>query len=198
MARRPQFADDGSLDREPHLAAYFGVGLAATPEDLGTQGDPPSHPELLDWLAVELMDHDWSLKHIHRLIVDSATYRQSSDVTPQLLERDPSNRLLARGPRFRVDAEVVRDIALSASGLLNPEGRRAERVSASAGVPLQAAGELRPENLDRRHRARSVSTRHSTRSASDRSRIPRFQISMPRTAKWLVPAARGPIRRCKH
>lgn len=97
---------------------YFGTGLVSTAEDLGTQGEPPSHPELLDWLAVELMDHNWSLKHIHRLIVGSATYQQSSNVTPELVARDPSNRLLARGPRFRVDAEGVRDIALAASGLL--------------------------------------------------------------------------------
>jgi hypothetical protein len=100
--------------------AYFGKGLVATAEDLGTQGDPPSNRELLDWLAVELMDHNWSLKHIHRLIVTSATYQQSSTVTPQLLARDPDNRLLARGPRYRVDAEIVRDVALSASSLLNP------------------------------------------------------------------------------
>jgi hypothetical protein len=73
----------------------------------------------LDWLAVELMDHNWSLKHIHRLIVTSATYQQSSAVTPELLARDPANRLLARGARFRVDAELVRDIALASSGLLN-------------------------------------------------------------------------------
>ncbi len=99
--------------------AYFGTGLVATAEDLGSQGEPASHPELLDWLAVELMDHNWSLKHIQRLIVSSATYRQSSHVTPQLLERDPPNRLLARGPRYRIDAENVRDVALSASGLLN-------------------------------------------------------------------------------
>ncbi len=101
--------------------AYFGAGLVTTSEDLGTQGDPPSHPELLDWLAVELMENNWSLKHIHSLIVNSSTYRQSSAVTPELLARDPANRLLARGPRYRVDAEVVRDIALSASGLLNPK-----------------------------------------------------------------------------
>ncbi|HEX4415595.1 MAG TPA: PSD1 and planctomycete cytochrome C domain-containing protein [Lacipirellulaceae bacterium] len=99
--------------------AYFGKGLVATPEDFGMQGDPPSNRELLDWLAVELMDHNWSLKHIHRLIVTSATYQQSSAVTPQLLEQDPDNRLLARGPRFRVDAEIVRDVALSASSLLD-------------------------------------------------------------------------------
>jgi hypothetical protein len=99
--------------------AYFGIGLVATAEDLGTQGETPSHPELLDWLAVELMDHDWNLRHVHRLIANSATYRQSSAASPKLLARDPENRLLARGPRYRVDAELVRDIALAASGLLN-------------------------------------------------------------------------------
>jgi hypothetical protein len=98
--------------------SYFGFGLVATPEDLGTQGALPTHPELLDWLAVELMDNGWSLKHIHQLIVTSATYQQSAAVTPELLARDPDNQLLARGARFRVDAETVRDIALAVSGLL--------------------------------------------------------------------------------
>src|SRR5207248_2827703 len=88
-------------------------------ENLGTQAGPPSHPELLDWLAVEFMDRGWDIKALQRMIVTSATYRQSSGVTPELLSKDPYNRLLARGPRFRVDAEIVRDIALSASGLLN-------------------------------------------------------------------------------
>jgi hypothetical protein len=101
--------------------AYFGVGLVSTSEDLGKQSEPPSHPELLDWLAVEFMDRGWSLKTLHRLIVTSATYRQSSHVTPELYARDPYNRLLARGPRFRVEAEIVRDISLAASGLLNPK-----------------------------------------------------------------------------
>jgi mono/diheme cytochrome c family protein len=99
---------------------YFGAGLVASSEDLGSQADPPSHPELLDWLAVEFMDAGWSLKHLHRLIVTSATYRQSSKVTPELYERDPQNRLLARAPRLRVEAEIVRDITLAASGLLEP------------------------------------------------------------------------------
>jgi hypothetical protein len=99
--------------------AYFGTGIVATSEDLGTQSEAPSHPELLDWLAVELMDTGWSLKNLHRLIVTSATYRQASRATPELIARDPYNRLLARGGRFRVDAEVVRDIALAASGLLD-------------------------------------------------------------------------------
>jgi mono/diheme cytochrome c family protein len=98
--------------------AYFGTGLVATAEDLGTQGDLPTHPELLDWLSVELMENNWSLKHVHRLIVSSATYQQAAVATPEFLERDPSNQLLARGPRYRVDAETVRDISLAASGLL--------------------------------------------------------------------------------
>ena len=98
---------------------YFGAGLVATPEDFGTRSDRPSHPELLDWLALEFRDKGWSFKHLHKLIVTSATYRQSSKVTPQSLEADPTNRWLARAPRPRVDAEVIRDIALSASGLLS-------------------------------------------------------------------------------
>ena len=100
---------------------YFGIGIVSTSEDLGTQCDPPSHPALLDWLAVEFMDRGWDMKAMHRLIVTSATYRQSSNVTPELYEKDPYNRLLARGPRIRVDGEIVRDIALEASGLLNPK-----------------------------------------------------------------------------
>lgn len=98
----------------------FGRGLVATPEDFGTQGDPPSHPELLDWLAIELIARKWDIKSLLRTIVTSATYRQSSKVAPALLKRDPYNVLLARGPRFRVEAEAVRDIALTASGRLTP------------------------------------------------------------------------------
>ena len=101
--------------------SYFGIGLVSTSEDLGSQSETPSHPELLDWLSVELMDRGWSLKNLHRLIVNSATYRQSSRVTPEQHARDPYNRLLARGPRLRVEAESVRDIALAASGLLDPK-----------------------------------------------------------------------------
>ena len=98
---------------------YFGRGIVTTPEDLGYQSPAPSHPDLLDWLSVELVDNGWSLKHIHRLIVSSAVYQQSSHVTPALYERDQYNALLARGPRFRVNAESVRDLALFVSGLLD-------------------------------------------------------------------------------
>jgi hypothetical protein len=99
--------------------ALFGRGIVGTAEDFGTQGDPPSNPELLDWLAVQFMRNGWDMKRIQRLIVTSATYRQSSTVTPELLARDPYNLLYARGARFRLDAETVHDTALAVSGLLN-------------------------------------------------------------------------------
>ncbi len=97
----------------------FGHGIVETSEDFGTQGDPPSHPELLDWLATEFMRDQWSMKKMQRLIVTSATYRQDSRATPELLARDPYNKLYARGPRFRVDGETVHDIALAAGGILS-------------------------------------------------------------------------------
>jgi mono/diheme cytochrome c family protein len=98
---------------------YFGKGLVETENDFGTQGSPPSHPELLDWLAVEFMDGGWSLRKVHRLIVTSAVYRQSSKVRPELREIDADNKLLARQTRLRLDAEIVRDNALAVSGLLS-------------------------------------------------------------------------------
>jgi hypothetical protein len=96
----------------------FGAGLVKTVDDFGSQGELPSHPELLDWLAVEFQQNGWNVKAMLKTIVMSATYRQSSKVTPQLLQRDPENRLLARGPRVRLPAEMIRDQALFVSGLL--------------------------------------------------------------------------------
>jgi hypothetical protein len=115
-------------------AAFFGRGIVSTLADFGLQGDYPSHPGLLDWLALELLRGGWSLKHAHRLIVLSATYRQSSQVPPALLARDPDNRLLARGPRVRFEAEVVRDSVLRASGLL------AEHLGGPSVFPPQPPG----------------------------------------------------------
>ena len=100
-------------------AHLFGRGLVETQEDFGSQGQPPTHPDLLDWLATEFRDNGWSTKGILKTIVMSATYRQSAKVAPDLLKRDPANRLLARGPRFRLEAEQIRDQALAASGLLS-------------------------------------------------------------------------------
>ena len=113
---------------------YFGVGLVKTSEDFGSQGEQPTHPKLLDWLAVEFQRSGWDVKHMQRLIVTSATYRQSSKASPEEYAADPENRLLARGPRFRLDAEAVRDNALAVSGLL------AEKVGGPSVKPYQPLG----------------------------------------------------------
>jgi len=97
----------------------FGNGIVKTSGDFGVMGELPSHPELLDWLAIEFRDSGWDVKDLFRLMLTSATYRQSAAATPEKIERDPDNRLLSRGPRFRMDAEMVRDYALAASGLLS-------------------------------------------------------------------------------
>jgi hypothetical protein len=102
-------------------AAFFGRGLVRTAEDFGYQGEPPSHPELLDWLALQLPREGWSMKRLQKLIVMSSTYQQSSRTTPELLTKDPENRLLARGPRVRLEAEVIRDSVLRESGLLSEQ-----------------------------------------------------------------------------
>jgi hypothetical protein len=96
---------------------FFGQGMVKTSEDFGVQGEKPTHPDLLDWMAVEFRDRGWSLKELCRVIVTSATYRQSSRVSPELLERDADNRLYARGARFRLSSWMLRDQALAASGL---------------------------------------------------------------------------------
>jgi hypothetical protein len=114
--------------------SYFGVGIVKTAEDFGSQGEPPSHPELLDWLATEFIGTGWDVKAMQRLIVTSATYRQSSKAAPELIERDPENRLLARGPRFRLPAEEVRDNALAISGLLN------DQIGGPSDYPYQPKG----------------------------------------------------------
>jgi hypothetical protein len=114
--------------------SYFGTGLVKTVEDFGSQGEWPSNPELLDWLATEFIRTGWDVKAMQRLIVTSATYRQSSRVTPETLARDPDNRLLARGPRVRLPAETIRDQALFASGLL------IEHIGGPSVKPYQPAG----------------------------------------------------------
>jgi hypothetical protein len=123
----------GRVTVNRHWAVLFGRGIVPTVGDFGLQGEPPSHPELLDWLALEFVENGWSIKHLHRLIVTSATYRQSSRVGRGLLVRDPHNRLLARGPRTRLEAEQIRDQVLRASRLL------AERQGGPSVFPPQPA-----------------------------------------------------------
>jgi hypothetical protein len=115
-------------------SAFFGRGLVPTVEDFGYQGQSPTHPRLLDWLAVEFMNQGWSLKWLHKQIVMSATYRQCSRVTPELLREDPQNALLARGPRHRLEAELIRDAALRVSGLLS------DRIGGPSVFPPQPPG----------------------------------------------------------
>jgi mono/diheme cytochrome c family protein len=126
--------------------AIFGIGLVESPEDFGTRTRPPIHGDVLDWLAVDFMEEGWSLKHLLRRVISSRTYQQTSRISPELLERDPTNRLLARGPRFRAEAETVRDIALGVSGLLIPE---------FGGPPIVPSEEALPPEEDE-HRRRSL------------------------------------------
>lgn len=112
----------------------FGVGIVKTVDDFGTQGDWPSHPELLDWLAVELVESGWNIQHVLKLIVTSATYRQTSNSASESFANDPENRLLARGPRFRMRAEMLRDNALAISGLL------VEKIGGPSVKPYQPSG----------------------------------------------------------
>ncbi len=113
---------------------FMGTGIVKTASDFGAQGEWPSHPELLDWLAVEFTASHWDVKHLAQLIVTSATYKQSAKVTPEMKERDPYNRLYARGPRFRLSAEEIRDSALAVSGLLDA------RIGGPSGLPYQPEG----------------------------------------------------------
>lgn len=144
-----------------YVQLFFGRGLVGTPDDFGTRGEPPSHPELLDWLAIELRDGGWDMRALVRAIVTSDTYRQSSRIRADLLARDPQNRLFWRGPRGRLDAEVIRDQALFASGLLvesiggpsvrpyHPDGLYEERQD-SFGELVTYRPDRRPEQNHRR------------------------------------------------
>lgn len=113
---------------------HFGIGLVKTPDNLGVQSEPPSHPELLDWLATELIQSGWDIQYIQRLIVTSNTYQQRSEVPAEMYQRDPDNRLLARGPRYRLQSEALRDNALAISGLL------IDKIGGPSVMPYQPAG----------------------------------------------------------
>jgi hypothetical protein len=130
----PENPLSGRVTMNRQWASLFGRGLVRTAEDFGYQGEPPSHPELLDWLALELARQGYSMKRMHKLIVMSATYQQAWRATPALLAKDPENRLLARGPRVRLEAEAIRDAALRSSGLLS------ERIGGPSVFPPQPPG----------------------------------------------------------
>jgi hypothetical protein len=145
---------------------YFGRGLVSTPEDFGTQGAAPSHPELLDWLATQFMHEGWDLRQMHRLIVTSATYRQSSVTNETKRQADPENILLSRGPRFRLPAETIRDLTLAASGLLNPKlGGPSIYAPQPAGALAAAFGKVKWPNATGPDRYRRALYTHRKRGA---------------------------------
>ena len=147
---------------------FFGTGLVKTLDDFGAQGEPPSHPELLDWLAVEFMRSGWDIKGLLRTIVTSATYRQSSRVGREALERDPENRLVSHGPRLRLPAEMIRDQALALSGLL------VERIGGESVKPYQPAGlwnELADADYVQDHGLKPLSSGSLPRSGSERCHL---------------------------
>ena len=176
----------------------FGTGLVRTTGDFGVSGELPSHPELLDWLAVEFRESGWDVKRFFRLLVKSATYRQSAATTPEKLEKDPHNRLLSRGPRFRMDAEMVRDYALACQ---RAAGRQDRRARASSRISPRACG--RPWPCRKQHAL--LPARHGesciaaacTRSGSGAPRRPRWTSSTRPPARSAPCAASGPTRRCR-
>jgi hypothetical protein len=133
---------------------YFGLGLVETENDFGTQGSAPTHPELLDWLASEFIARNWSVKTMHRVIVNSAAYRQASAARPELANADPRNRLLARQNRLRLEAEVVRDVALAASGVLS------RTVGGPSVFPPQPEGVFAFTQVKREWKAEAGPARH--------------------------------------
>jgi len=180
----------------------MGTGIVKTVNDFGSQGEWPKHPELLDWMAREFIDSGWDVKHLVRLIVTSSAYRQSAKVTPELLERDPENRLLARGPRFRLGAEEVRDAALAMSGLLNG------KIGGPSVLPYQPPGLWEELNSrgDSRNWTAQFSSRatgriciggRSIRSGSALRRRRRCRPSTRRIARFARSTANARTRRCR-
>ena len=198
MAGRPPFANDGANDRQSHLAGVFRHWVGRHARRPRHAGVPPSHPELFDWLAVDLMDHGWDLKHLHHLIVSSATYRQLSTVTPDLLARDPANRLFARGSaisRRCRDRPRHRPFGQWAA---NRKDRRTERASARTTVSVSRrpqASDLRPGTSTP---APTATGGLSTLLAFEAYLIRLCKTSMHRSVKSRALAVHGRTRRCRH
>ena len=178
---------------------YFGTGIVKTAEDFGSQGEPPSHPELLDWLATEFVRTGWDVKALQKTIVMSATYRQASSATPALLEKDPDNRLLARGPNIRLSADMIRDQALALAGLL------VDRIGGPSVKPYQPEGFGMKLGAARdrigmptcRTTGTTCTAAVCIPSGSAPSRRRAWRTSTPRAARPMRCASMPPIRRCR-
>ena len=175
--------------------AIFGRGIVRTTEDFGYQGDPPTHPELLDWLAFEFMNQGWSLKKLHKLILMSATYQQSSVVSPELLAADPQNLLLGRAPRVRLEAELVRDSLLRMSGLLSRSS--AAQAFSRRSLPASPPKPRMASSPGTSATARTAIAAVCTPSPSARRPMRCSTRSTPPAARHVSCAARSPIRRSK-
>jgi len=177
----------------------FGAGLVETTEDFGIMGQRPSNPQLLDWLAVEFRESGWDMKHMYKLMVMSAAYRQSAKSTPEQLARDPKNLLLAHGPRFRMDAEMLRDIALQSSGLLVNKigGTSVRRINLPTfGSPSDTPRAI-PPNISRTMERRSTGAASIPTGSEWRWRRI-WMLSTPRRGTRLAPAGSEPTPRCRH
>lgn len=160
---------------------HFGAGLARTPSDFGLRGDPPTHPELLDWLAATFVDNGWSVKSIHRLILLSNTYRQTTSANPDLLQADPDNRLLARVNRQRLDFEAMRDSLLAVAGRLDPAmgGRAVELTTAPFTTRRTVYGFIDRQNLPGLFRTFDF-------ASPDTSTPQRYATTVPQQALFLM------------
>ena len=177
---------------------HFGTGLVKTSEDFGSQGEQPSHPELLDWLAAEFVESGWDVKALHRRIVTSAAFRRSAAASPEQLDLDRENRLLARGPRYRLDAEEIRDAALAAAGLLVEKlGGPGVRPYQPEGVWEAVAFVGSDTQLFRRDDGEGCTAAASIRSGSGRPRRRGWRRSTRRPGRAASSAAAAPTRRCK-
>ena len=178
----------------------FGTGLVETTEDFGIMGQRPTHPELLDWLAVEFRESGWNIKHMYKLMVMSAAYRQSAKSTPQQIAKDPRNLLLSHGPRFRMDAEMLRDIALQSGGLL------VNRIGGPSVKPYQPPNVWEQVSYPTSDTAAStcrIMGQRSTGAACTPTgsawlRRRTWMPSMRRCAMLSARAASAPTRRCRH
>lgn len=173
----------------------FGRGLVVTSEDFGIMGSAPSHPELLDWLAVDFRESGWDVKRLYKMLVTSAAYRQATLITPEKLDKDRDNALLSRGPRFRMDAEMIRDYALAVSGTLSPAWAVLERCRISLKMSGKSSA-WAPKNTCRTEAKISTGARFTTSGSAWPHRLA-WTSSMRQAVRSAACAATARTRRCR-